>query len=242
MKEFPKKRRRARPEPTRPQSPEETAARTVRSLSRISAILAAITAGSVVFSIVFVGSAQGKISLVDSETTPVLVATDSIESGAVIEEGMFETKDIPSYAVVEGALSDPSRVIGRRAIGPIPKNAQLGESELSSSQAALSLADALEPGKVAVSLAVDDETGLSGLLRQGDTVDVLAQGGTAVAQVTVLAVDDCLDQARSDYSTVTVQCDATQAEILHDAQSSAPVRLALHSSAERALFAQTGDD
>lgn len=242
MKELPRKRRKARPEPARPQNAEQTAARTVKSLSRISAILAAITAGSVVFSIIFVGNAQGKLSLANSETLPVLVATQPIESGAVIEEGMFEVKDMPAYAVVEGALGDPSQAIGRSAIGPIPKNAQLGESELSPSRAALSLADALEPGKFAVSLAVDDETGLSGLLRQGDAVDVLAQGGIVVERVMVLAVDDSLNQARTEYSTVTVQCDAGQAEILHDAQSNAPVRLALRSSAENAHYAQTGED
>lgn len=231
MNETLKRKRGKKARELRGSSPEQTAARTVRSLSRVSAVLAAVTAGAVVFSIAFVGSAQSKLALLDSGTAPVLTATVPIESGAVIEEGMVEMRDVPAYAVVEGSLDDPSQAIGRQAIGPIPKNGQIGESELSSSKAALSLADALEPGMVALSLAVDEETGLAGLVRQGNAVDVVSLGGVVATSAKVLAVDESLDQAKSDYSTVTLQCSEEQAEAIHDAQANAPVRLVLRPAA-----------
>lgn len=242
MNKIPRRRKGERAGRPRKLGVEEDAARTVRSLSRISAALAAVAVGAVAFSVVFVGNAQGKLSLLDSETVPVLVASAPIEAGTTVEEGMVETKDVPSYAVTEGSLSDPSDAVGRKAVGPIPQNGQVSESSLSASQAALSLADALEPDKVAISLAVDAETGLSGLVKQGDVVDVLAQGGTAVEGAKVLAVDASLDQAQTEYSTVTLQCGKDQAAILHDAQANAPTRLVLRPSSPVGAADPTGGE
>lgn len=225
-----RRQRRMPKDGTRRATPEEEAAKTVRILSRISAALAAVTVGAVAFAIVFVGSAQGKIALLDANTTSVVTAIAPIEAGVVIQDSMLTVQDVPSYACVEGAIADPSSIVGRRAIGPIPTNAQVGESMLSGSQAPSSLADALEPQKVAVSLAVDAETGLSGLVKQGDTVDVLSESGCAAEGLKVLAVDSSLDESQPGYTTVTLQCDRAEAEALHAAQSAAPTRLALRSS------------
>ena len=97
---------------------------------------------------------------------------------------------------------------------------------------ASSLANALEPGLQAISVAVDAESGLAGLIRQGDHVDVLAEGNLVVENAAVLAVDSSLYEALHEYATVTLQVAPEDALALQAVQEQASVRLVMRAAAD----------
>ena len=58
---------------------------------------------------------------------------------------------------------------------------------------------------VAISIAVDSESGLSGLIKQNDYVDILGNGEVIVQNVRVAALDSNLSGSVSQYATVTLE-------------------------------------
>ena len=91
----------------------------------------------------------------------------------------------------------------------------------------------------AASIAVNSETGVAGLVRQGDYVDVLAEGGALIEGVRVLALDAQLTGDITQYSTVTLEMSVLDAGAVQAAQMDNPVRLVLNSRA--AASAETGE-
>ena len=86
-------------------------------------------------------------------------------------------------------------------------------------------------------MAVDAESGMSGMLRSGDRVRVLAKDDSALggsleqvaASATVAALDSSLSGSEGGYSTVTLQVTPSEAEAIRAASK---VTLTLPSAAE----------
>ena len=95
----------------------------------------------------------------------------------------------------------------------------------------------IEPGREAVSVAVDAESGMSGMLRTGDRVRVLAKDDSALgaalsevcASARVAALDSSLSNSEGGYSTVTLEVTPDEAETIRAASK---VTLTLPSVAE----------
>lgn len=194
------------------------------------AALCAITVGTAVWASINVSGAAGEIAQVKASTRPAVVATADIPSGTVVEAGAVRVIDVPETYLADNAASDLETVVGKTATANIPANAQIAPSNLAGEGNAASLAEAVEPGLVAASVAVNSETGVAGLVRQGDHVDVLAEGGTVIEKARVLALDAQLAGDTAQYSTVTLEVTARQAGDLQAAQMDGAVRLVLNSS------------
>lgn len=227
------KRTRAKPEGAeRMTPPHERAAQAVRTLTRLTAILGALAIGAVVFALATFASAQARLSSVDTETVPVCTTVQAIKAGTVIEANMLTMQDIPVSLAAEGAISTREETIGKLAVEPIPANGQITAGALASSEPAASLAGALDAGSRAISVAVDAETGLAGLIRHGDRVDVLSEGRAIVENAKVIAVDSSLSETLEEYATVTVQVSPEDAIAIQAAQELAPVRLSMRAAAD----------
>lgn len=227
------KRTRAKPEGAeRITPPHERAAQAVRTLTRLTAVLGALAIGAVVFALATFASAQARLSSVDTETAPVCTAVQAIKAGTVIEANMLTLQDVPVPLAAEGAIGTREEAVGKLAVEPIPANGQITAGALASSEPAASLAGALDAGSRAISVAVDAETGLAGLIRHGDRVDVLSEGRAIVENAKVIAVDSSLSETLEEYATVTVQVSPEDAIAIQAAQELAPVRLSMRSAAD----------
>lgn len=236
------KRTRAKPEGAeRITPPHERAAQAVRTLTRLTAVLGALAIGAVVFALATFASAQARLSSVDTETAPVCTAVQAIKAGTVIEANMLTLQDVPVPLAAEGAIGTREEAVGKLAVEPIPANGQITAGALASSEPAASLAGALDAGSRAISVAVDAETGLAGLIRHGDRVDVLSEGRAIVENAKVIAVDSSLSETLEEYATVTVQVSPEDAIAIQAAQELAPVRLSMRSAADALTEEASGE-
>ena len=105
----------------------------------------------------------------------VLLAGKDIPKGTTIEVEMLESKVVPKEYVQPQAVSNADRIIGMITLVPISKGEQVTLSKLASSKQATtsSLAMATPVGKRAVSISVDSNSSLFGMIRPGDYVDVI---------------------------------------------------------------------
>ena len=236
------KRTRTKPEGAeRITPPHERAAQAVRTLTRLTAVLGALAIGAVVFALATFASAQARLSSVDTETAPVCTAVQAIKAGTVIEANMLTLQDVPVPLAAEGAIGTREEAVGKLAVEPIPANGQITAGALASSEPAASLAGALDAGSRAISVAVDAETGLAGLIRHGDRVDVLSEGRAIVENAKVIAVDSSLSETLEEYATVTVQVSPEDAIAIQAAQELAPVRLSMRSAADALTEEASGE-
>lgn len=236
------KRTRAKPEGAeRITPPHERAAQAVRTLTRLTAVLGALAIGAVVFALATFASAQARLSSVDTETAPVCTAVQAIKAGTVIEADMLTLQDVPVPLAAEGAIGTREEAVGKLAVEPIPANGQITAGALASSEPAASLAGALDAGSRAISVAVDAETGLAGLIRHGDRVDVLSEGRAIVENAKVIAVDSSLSETLEEYATVTMQVSPEDAIAIQAAQELAPVRLSMRSAVDALTEEASGE-
>ena len=192
----------------------------------------------------------------ENATTSVVIATSDIPANIPITDAMIETKAIPSGAVVSGAFTDKSEVVGKIASAEIFAGEQLLNAKLLSTGKSDSktLAYAIEPGMRAITIAVDETSGVAFMITPGNNVDIIGEfvkttssaadgsGSDKISyttmvleNVTVLAVDNVFSKdgkANSDkpvYTTLTLQVTPSQAMELSTAQFEGQLRAILRS-------------
>jgi pilus assembly protein CpaB len=123
----------------------------------------------------------------------VVVAAKDIDRNARLDETVLEIRRIPRKYVQPHAITgaDLSSALGQVAASPILEGEQVLTTKLLRFGRTTGLALKVNPGMRAVSVLVDDVTGIAGLIKANDRVDVL---GTF----------DFGDKARSKYYTFTL--------------------------------------
>lgn len=182
------------------------------------------------------------------EMVEVYVMDRPAAFGEALERGAVRTARWPADAVPEGAFvlgaegeADPLFPAGAEPRGVL-RAMEPGEpvlaAKLSGPGEALSVTARLRPGMRAFAIAVDVTSGVSGLLRPGDVVDVYWTGRSrdrevtrlVEAQVPIVAVDQDLDVERAGSSvarTVTVEATPRQVAALAQAQATGDLTLSL---------------
>lgn len=174
----------------------------------------------------------------------VVVASVEIPANTVILEDMVQLTTLQSDAASPYSLSDISRVIGS-----ITKNSLLpGEQILSPRLVAKgskegSLSFELEEGQRAVSIGVDEVSGVSGYIEKGDYVDVVAtvikknEAGESKTVSTAL-VENLLvlevgtkplstDTTEKNYTTITLSATTEEALKINYAATNGKLRILL---------------
>jgi len=121
--------------------------------------------------------AKRSLAKMQANQTVVLVAKQDIPSGSVIESGMIDSSIVPNQFIQPQAVTSIDRVLGMITLAPISKGEQISLSKLSKSRrenAAGGLAGNTPAGKRAISISVDSIASVSGMVRPGDYVDVIA--------------------------------------------------------------------
>jgi Flp pilus assembly protein CpaB len=126
----------------------------------------------------------------------VVVASQDIPANTnlnpLLDQGVFSTLRVPTDAVVDGAISDPSQLRGLTSTAPILANEQIPVGRLSSGEAPQGGSLGISDGNVAVSIRVDDQAAVNGSITRGSSIVVYATfespeflpGGTAAQQIT----------------------------------------------------------
>lgn len=158
-----------------------------------------------------------------AEPVRVVIAVNDVPRGSSLTDDMVQVADVPKKYVQPGAVTDIEQAVGQRLATGIRAGAQVLAAHLSSSSTP-TLSYLVPPSQRAVTVAVDDVTGVAGLLQPGDAVDVVAvfetgsgdksAGGHSLARtvlqdVKVLAVGVDIG-ARRDSQSVTDEGESGQ--------------------------------
>ena len=226
----------------------QAVAKKVSRLQAATAALAAVCVASLGAAAWSQADAAGRIDAAFAGTEQVVVLSQGLSAGELIEESDLAIANVPAQLVAEGALTPAdlenpkTSPVGRLAASFAAKGSQVTSATAAGEGNPASLADSIAAGYEAVTVPVDSASGMAGMLREGDTVRVLVSaddevGGTGVkivsdgARIAAIGADFSAG-ASGDYSTVTLELTPEQAEIVRGAESA--VTLTLPSSAPAA--------
>lgn len=228
----------------------------IKRLSHAAVASVAAAALGVTFGVYSLTSANAQIAQTKENLVNVVVASAEIPAGATITADALKTIEVPAAYVSSGAVSDAESFVGQTAITRIDSGTQLTNSSVAGGRNTGSLANSLAAGYKAVTISVDSVQGFSGMLRAGDTVDVLTTsstlGGSGLERITgsalVIALDGNLfteatggttalgtsstsSSSSSSYSTITLEVTPNEADAIRAAQAAGGISLELHSTA-----------
>ncbi len=109
----------------------------------------------------------------EGDTKQIFVAMTDIATGDRINAEMLKLEEWPKDKVPEGALSDPEQVEGRRPKTKLWQGEVILENKLLTDGMLPGAAEEIPLGYRVVSVTVNEESGISDLIRPGDRVDVL---------------------------------------------------------------------
>ncbi|MCL5290064.1 MAG: Flp pilus assembly protein CpaB [Bacillota bacterium] len=175
----------------------------------------------------------------------VVVPKQLIGSKTMVTEQMVKVKDIPVELIQPGTAMEPNEVVGKISRSELyPEEPVLLSRLHKDNDLEGGLALTIPEGQRALTVAVDDVSGVAGLLRPGDHVDVLvtfdheAEKATLTSlimqNITILAVGQSLDSAQKgdkkvNTQTVTMSVKPDQAPPLTLASENGTIRLMLRS-------------
>ena len=187
-------------------------------------------------------------------TVDIVVASDTIPVGGHIGEQQVKVVGWPETLVPDGAIKDPKAVVNSVARVTIEKNQPISQSLLLA-QGAEVLPAMIPDGMRAMSVRVDDVTGVSGFITPNSRVDVLVAGSPGgegnegqrsklvLQGIRVLAIGKSITQQQDkpvEVPTVTLLVSPEDAERLTLATKYEPVRLALRNYSDDQMVGTPG--
>jgi pilus assembly protein CpaB len=196
----------------------------------IAFVVAIVTTG------VFYGLFVNKLSSSTSSGKNVVVAARALKTGTLVTAADLRTIQWPGANPPKGTYEAPEQVIGKTVFDFIGEEELISDTHLSSRQSGGG--SGVPEGMRAVSIHVTDSTGVIGMLRAGQKVDVqivLGKAGseiterTALENLQVLAVQSAPEGTSQGtiLPAVTLLAGPAQADVLAAADSGARVRLTL---------------
>lgn len=205
---------------------------------------------TMVVGIAFAGSAVAythayiKLPGAQQPMQDVVVAVDDIAFGHVINTKKLAVQSWPVHAVPNGSFSSLDSVIGdgegeqRRAKYALAKGDIIFASKISDFGEPVSITQKINPFMRAVTIRVNDVTGVAGLISPADRIDLTLTRSIDQQLVTSTILQDIevlgIDQQSQDRAgeagktkTVTVQVDPVDAQKLALAQQAGTLSLSL---------------
>lgn len=195
---------------------------------------------------------------VQIDTRQILVADILIERGDLLQETSFRFADWPTEHLPEGAIEDLSVIIGPEgdfpfALGVMVPGEPLHAGKLSPNIVRDTLAPMIERGFRAVSVEVEDHTGVSGFVLPDTRVDVSVyftiddpntgdkkgRSETLAQDIRVLAVDQIFGEyleGAKPARTVTLQVTPAQAAAIGRATEIGTIGLSLRAEDEESFL------
>lgn len=189
-------------------------------------------------------------------TTPVVVAAKDITPGTSLEANLLKVVQWPQDAKVEGAILDPEQLRGRVTRTSLAPGEVILESKLAPKGAPGGLAGIIRPDRRAVTVKVDEASGVAGFVLPGNRVDVLVTISRSefkddpITQVVlqnlpVLGIGQDIEQHRGGEKpkvvpTVTLEVTPEESEKLALAAKEGNITLALRGWTEQVAAPTSG--
>lgn len=142
-----------------------------RRVLLIAVLLAAITAGAL---LIYMRSLQKKAQeKVEIKMATVLISAQSIPARTIIEPSMITTKQLPETLVTPDMYRDIKEVVGKVTTSAVIANEIIMKQKFAEKGAEMGLSFIVPKGKRGVTVQVNQVSGIAGLLKPGDFVDVL---------------------------------------------------------------------
>ena len=226
---------------------------------RILALIAAVVAGIAIF--IFLRSLNKPVEIPKSN---VVVAAMDIPENTAIAEEMVKVISLPNEAVLANAVDDASLVVGKVFTSDMYTGEQIISDRLVEvgEYSGGTLAYTINPGMRAITISVSETTGLIGMIKPEDNVDIIAQfdsetktanpdGSTEtkteskakilIQNIKVLAVDKAMNkEGKKDgenYTTITLEVTPDQALKVSFSENSGMLRAILRSPLDEGVAA-----
>jgi pilus assembly protein CpaB len=196
-----------------------------------------------------------KTQVAPAPTGMVVVATGDIAPGTALAGGSLKLVSWPKELIPPQCAASLNQVEGRVVTFPISSGEPIMFSKLAPVGTAAGLSGLLDKSKRALTVRVDDVTGVAGFLHPRDRVDVLAdmkiKGGVdenyskvILQDIMVLSIGQIWQQTGDDKPTVvnavTLELTPEQTEILNLASNEGKIRLALRGGGNKATVETSG--
>ena len=219
------------------QRPIDDAVRSMDSAAARFKQMSAVTAAAVAVAVVAVGYGLWQAGA----SRAAVVTTRDVAAGDPFGADAVQLVEVPQAfrqddALGADALDGAGSVAGARALVSIPANTQLSPQMIAGSAADGRLAAQLAAGMEAVSLSVNDETGVAGQVQPFDEVRVVcvteAAGGAVsldelCASARVMSVGGDGAGEGAAYSAITLELTPEQADAVRCAQASGTISVQL---------------
>ncbi len=187
-------------------------------------------------------------------TNEVAVASGDVYPGTALSSNLVTITSWPTNLIPSKAASSLRQVEGRVVVMPIAKGEAILFTKLAPEGTAAGLGALLDENKRALSVRVDDVSGVAGFVHPGDHVDVLVDlpvpngsehfSKTILQNVVVLSAGQFWEQSNERkpvlVNTVTLELTPEEAEILNLASNQGKIRLALRSRQNKTLVQTSG--
>jgi pilus assembly protein CpaB len=129
----------------------------------------------------------------DATKTTIVVASADIPLGTLITEDLVETQEVRNTELPAGAYTTEAEVINRTTTTDLMKGQLVGSSAFSTVTLDADIGRLLDTGRRAMSIQVDQVSGVGTLVKPGDRVDVVI-GITGADKFPVVTTDPQTDQ------------------------------------------------
>jgi pilus assembly protein CpaB len=193
--------------------------------------------------------AGGSKKVEQSDIRDIVVAARPLSVGVTVKPADIKLSKIPAVAFPKGAFGKAEEVIDRPVISNVLMDEPILEGRLAARGSGLGLAPVIPVGMRAVTVRVNDVTGISGFVLPGMRVDVLVTGRPPTAEGTITAT--CLQNmlvlsagtamqpdARGQAiqaPTVTLLATPEQAETLTLANNEGRIQLVLRNGSDQTI-------
>ena len=202
----------------------------------IIAFISAIICGTLFFLFLRGFSSKKEETAVQNavETVDVVVSVGEIAENTQITQEMLKVVKIPKDAVNPNAVTKMEDVVGKFVNTKVYTMEQILSQKLydKSKGESNGLSFKITKGMKAMTISVDNVSGVAGFISEGDYVDVLGQNsaGTSkeiASKIKVLKVGNKLSKDGELYSEITFVVSESECRQIFDAQLAGQIRLLL---------------
>ena len=221
---------------------------------RFFVVLSASLLWALVVSALFYRLAVGSGRPRTESRKPVVIATRSLPTGAMIDRDAVRLREIPESLFPAGGFSRIEDAVERPVISPIEPEEPVVEARVAAKGSGMGLAPLIPSGMRALAVRVNDVAGVAGFILPGMRVDVLVTGRplngndtvtrTVLQNVGVLSAGQTIQTDGKSQSiqvpVVTLLVNPQQAETLTLANTEGKVQLVLRNSVDGKLEVTQG--
>ncbi len=139
----------------------------------VLALVLAVAAGLMVFQ--WMASQKQSAPVAKIETSPVVVAALDLPRGVTLKPDMLRVADYPQSALPAQLFDDPAQLTGRVLLSAVGENEPVTPLRLAGADnATAGVAAMISPGHRAMAVKGNKVMGMSGFIRPGDRVDIIA--------------------------------------------------------------------